>query len=648
MLTARAWWFLIAVLVQLGVGLFVTGAGAVGILGLTLLGWFLYEWLRFALRVRLAVPAMRVRRFLSDGRRRLPMVWAGSSFDVTVRVTLDSPRGLPYVVLQDRLPGSAEFRDGDNRVLTSLTEEDVAEIVYRLRAEHPGELRFDGVRVQVADVNGFFYHRTFVRAPAAYLVLPALADDEGKHRTAKQHNLLPPPGVHRLHRPGGGSELLDLRDYRPGDPPKMIAWKPSARRDRLITKEFESEVPVRCTFFVDASQSVRLGPPGETSLARVVELTAAAAQAASGNRDHVGLVIFDEQGTEILAPARSRGHLIAVLHRLARAAARAPETPAGDIDDLVRLALPVAAEVYPDLMRPEVNRTPWRMFWLPLFDSRAAWLVVALFLAPLLALWPLVLRTLADVALAMAPSKPWFWALLVTMLLLPPFLGLVIWFGYGIRGFFTPRQPRMARRKRIAALFAALDRDPAGTVALLEEDDALFAARLQRFLAEHQVRYPVPLYDPQGRFLFRSEGKVDVLAKSLLRSVLKGRDNELFVILADLFELDDQLDPLLRAVRVALAKHHSVLVVCPWLPGVPPPGDEPEEAPPLPEGRPSARKFENWLMRDAVARYHRAYHRVRRAFGRLGVMVVRSDSDEPVRLVLDRLDRLRGLGGRRR
>ena len=96
---------------------------------------------------------------------------------------------------------------------------------------------------------------------AEYRVLPPLADAEGHAPSGKRHNLLPPPGIHRLRRPGTGSELLDLRDYRPGDPPKTIAWKVTARRGRLITKEFESEVPVRCTLFVDASNSVRLAAP---------------------------------------------------------------------------------------------------------------------------------------------------------------------------------------------------------------------------------------------------------------------------------------------------------------------------------------------------------------------------------------------------
>jgi hypothetical protein len=34
-------------------------------------------------------------------------------------------------------------------------------------------------------------------------------------------------------------------------------------------------------------------------------------------------------------------------------------------------------------------------------------------------------------------------------------------------------------------------------------------------------------------------------------------------------------------------------------------------------------------------------------FGRLGVLVIRADHEEPVQMVIDRLDRLRGVGRRR-
>src|SRR5260370_851791 len=117
-----------------------------------------------------------------------------------------------------------------------------------------------------------FTSASFVRDEATFRFLPPLVDAEGRTRAAKRHTLLPPPGINRLPRPGSGSELLDLRDYLPGDPPKTIAWKVSARRDRLITKEFESEVPVRCTLFLDTAHSVRLRPPGQNALPRLVAI----------------------------------------------------------------------------------------------------------------------------------------------------------------------------------------------------------------------------------------------------------------------------------------------------------------------------------------------------------------------------------------
>ncbi len=76
-------------------------------------------------------------------------------------------------------------------------------------------------------------------------------------------------------------------------------------------------------------------------------------------------------------------------------------------------------------------------------------------------------------------------------------------------------------------------------------------ADLQRFLAEHQVSYPALLYDQEGRYLFRSPEKLGVLADALLAAVTRGKDNELFVLLADLLEMGPDLTRLERAVCLA-------------------------------------------------------------------------------------------------
>jgi hypothetical protein len=48
-----------------------------------------------------------------------------------------------------------------------------------------------------------------------------------------------------------------------------------------------------------------------------------------------------------------------------------------------------------------------------------------------------------------------------------------------------------------------------------------------------------------------------------------------------------------------------------------------------------------------ASRYVRGYEEVRSALGRVGARVVRVEDGDPVQLVLDRLDRIRGTGVRR-
>ena len=277
------------------------------LIGVTLLAWFVYEWAAFHTRSNAAISRLRVTRHVLQGGREVPMVWAGIAFEVRVDDREPQPQsGFRSLVLEDRPAVATEAVSGSDRLFASIPAGGQVEIVYTLKAPSPGVLRFEGVRVRVADLHGFFYRRLFLRDPIEFLVLPPLADDEGRQRATKRFNTLPPPGIHRLRRPGSGSELLDLRDYRAGDPPKMIAWKASARRDRLITKEFENDVPVRCVLFLDTSEGVRLGPPGNTLLTRMAGVAAAVAQASAANRDLVGLTTFDEYEAKGMAPGANQ------------------------------------------------------------------------------------------------------------------------------------------------------------------------------------------------------------------------------------------------------------------------------------------------------------------------------------------------------
>ena len=621
MLTSRGWLFFLALLAFLGVGIGVRNP-TLGLVGMILLAWFLGSWLWFNLVLRLVVQKLYVVREMRTEHGPVASLWTGRSFAIVVRLCSRSRLPLAYVHIRDRVPAILQRRAGDIETDGSIALGAPLELTYRIACPAPGRVRFDGLSVHIADLQGLFVARLFVHDERIYRVLPTLTITKGHIPTLKRHNLLPLLGLHAHRRPGTGSELLDLRDYLPGDPPKTIAWKASARRGRLMTKEFDSEVPIRCTLFVDTSNSVRVGGPGHNALGRLVEIVAAVAQASAAARDLTGLCLFDEQGAQYVRPVRGARHLVDLMNLLADAAGLSPSAAQVPVERLLPRAYGLAQEVYPEFLQPDVNAMP---FWLPFWAPQPAY------------------------TMRRPPSGVRSWWVKAALGLLRPLLYVYRVMDRIVAAPWSTRHHRRYRwRKHLAALLSLrYGLAPGGLAALLEDDD-LCSHYLQRFLIEHQVSYRLPFYDVRGRYLFASPAKTGVLADSFLRAVARGRDNELFVIMADLLESGDDLGKLLTAAKVALARHHQVMIVCPWPPGIALPprqkstgpvdvADLPSELLELPDS-PSVRAL---VKRVTVVRFHRAYHHLRRSFARLGVPVLCAQGDDPVRLILERLKRLR-------
>ncbi len=629
------------------------------LMGLTFGLWFAVEWLLFTIRCRRLPRRLRFTRELSDDRGPVETLWAKRTIHVHTVLQLASRLRVPLVRVSDLIPAGARHTSGAAQYEGVLSSGQQLELKYALQSDAIGRLRFEGLRLQMSDRHGLFYRTLFVRDGSEYRVLPPLADAAGHVPTVKRHNLLPPPGVHRLRRAGSGSELLDLRDYLPGDPPKTIAWKASARRDRLITKEFESEVPLRCTLFVDTSNSVRLGPPGQTSLTQLVEIASTVIQAATAERDLVGLCLFDDRATTYVRPARTSSHVVHLMNLLTDAAGLSPITAAAGIEVLQPLAYSYARQAYPELLRPDVNDAP---AWLPwVFPPRADTMRKPTWQARLHG-WSLPLGlayfvacgTITWLAMGMfrqyivTPSnlarsaRPVYLAYLALLVLTLVMVGAIL----RVPAHFLPEQRRdFRRRKQLAAMLALRHRLPPGSLATLLEDEESYVLQLQRFLADHRVPYAPPLSESLGPTVFASRHKVQVLANALLHAVSRGHDNELFVLLVHLLETPEELDPLLRAARVAAARHHRVVVICPWPEEVK--AVKSEQGAPAPADTLAATPGANAPGSPAPSpqeRWQQAFQQVRRSFARLGILVVPARGGDPARLILERLDRLRMQG----
>jgi uncharacterized protein (DUF58 family) len=666
MMTARGWWCLVGVVLALLAGV-LANVPALLVTGLALLLWFGWEWLCFAVRVRTLRQRLRIHREVWDDRGPVSTLWAGRSFTVKVELHLREGARLPWLAIADPVPFGVRHEEGETTADGELRGKSPLAIEYKVHCPLTGLARFEGLRIEMTDLQGFFAFVTFLRDPLVLLILPSVLVHKSGGPTVKRHNQLPPPGIHRLRQPGSGGELLDLRDYLTGDPPRTIAWKVSARRDRLVTKVFESEVPVRCTLFLDTSNSVRVPspayepdshgknkgrsvPPYFKPLDRLVELAAGVIRANASIRDLTGLCLFDEHGSRVVRPERTSTHQNRLMQLLGEAAALAPIVPRADPEALTPTAYALAQEVYPDLLRSEVNHMPGWLAWLvafPFYSRHSHGLLEKLHrrkltLLKLALLGAVILPEAVALVALWGKAPPWTEGLLGALL----FLGVPLLLAVGIPLFLfsllvSGRRRRLARwRKRLSALFSVQQGlSPGGIETLMQDDDA-FSMHQQQFLADHQVPCYVPLYDEHGRYQFAAPEKVRVLANAIVAAAARGRDNELYVLLADLLELDSHLEPLLAALRVALGRHHQVLIVCPWPQGVPLPDEETS-------GKPGKHKLRDLLTNLTHKNLHAAYSRLRRTLAGLGVQVICAAHFESAPLILKRLERIRTLGGRR-
>lgn len=157
--------------------------------------------------------------------------FAGETVTVHVRLTNRSIFPLPWVRLQQSLPRALERRSP--RWFASLPPGGTFHATYRLRAGRRGVYRVGRVAVEAGDWFGLWRRRGRIDVPLWVTVLP--------RPLAELPLVPPPPRLPEGERPDAASpfpawEPAGLREYRPGDPLRAIAWKATARRGDLVVR----------------------------------------------------------------------------------------------------------------------------------------------------------------------------------------------------------------------------------------------------------------------------------------------------------------------------------------------------------------------------------------------------------------------------
>lgn len=102
-------------------------------------------------------------------------------------------------------------------------------------------------------------------------------------------------GNRHRHKAGNGLELLDLRDYRHGDPLRSIDWKASARRGKPITRRFEREQRLDIIVLIDCGRGSRIQCGQLDRLHNYVNVAAKLAEFAVLQGDRIGCLAYAQQ-----------------------------------------------------------------------------------------------------------------------------------------------------------------------------------------------------------------------------------------------------------------------------------------------------------------------------------------------------------------
>jgi uncharacterized protein (DUF58 family) len=132
---------------------------------------------------------------------------------------------------------------------------------------------------------------------------------------------LHPGGDERSRLRGSGIEYSDVREYQPGDDPRMIEWSITARSDRTYVRESFPDRGLDAWLLVDVTRSLDWGTARVLKRQLAVEVAVLTGQLLSGRGNRVGALLFGQRVHTVVRPAAGRTALLQLINRIERAGA---------------------------------------------------------------------------------------------------------------------------------------------------------------------------------------------------------------------------------------------------------------------------------------------------------------------------------------
>ncbi len=197
--------------------------------------------------------------------------------------------------------------------------------VYHVTPPAKGDFTFGDLYFQYPGRLGLVRRQAVMPARRSVKVYPNLVET-AKYELLARRGRLMQLGIRAARVRGGGSEFESLREYVPGDEYKKIDWSATARRGKLISRQYEAERSQNILLLLDTGRNMLQAVQKMAKLDYVVNTALMLAYVAAASDDKVGLMAFDADVRVYLPPAKSKAQVYGILESLYNLEARMVET----------------------------------------------------------------------------------------------------------------------------------------------------------------------------------------------------------------------------------------------------------------------------------------------------------------------------------
>ncbi|MGQ0639320.1 MAG: DUF58 domain-containing protein, partial [Gemmatimonadaceae bacterium] len=211
--------------------------------------------------------------------------------------------------LHDELPAtfSRDVPVGPVQLRAASTRDFPARIIPMQRGEHLlGRIAFVG-----ESRLGLLRTRDVFTPDDRMLVIPSIANVRRFRLLAIQHRLQS-AGIRVLRRRGDGRAFAGLRDYVPGDDPRHMDWKATARRAKHIVREYSVEQSQSVFTLIEAGRSMTQLAGDFSRFEHALSAALVLTDVAATTGDRVGALVFDDRVRSFVAAQRGRAALGAI------------------------------------------------------------------------------------------------------------------------------------------------------------------------------------------------------------------------------------------------------------------------------------------------------------------------------------------------